>query len=76
MFFIAIQPEMPATAAGNLPEAANDLPLLTNTQFAATPTRTTRYTSTHGNSRTVCDHHRNDCRFVCGPGAANSAAIA
>jgi hypothetical protein len=35
MFFVAIQPEMLAATAGNLPAIANDLSALTATQFAA-----------------------------------------
>jgi hypothetical protein len=40
-----------------------------------TPPCTTRCTSTHGNSRTVRDRRGDDCRFVCGPDAANPLAI-
>jgi hypothetical protein len=35
MFFVAIQPEMPTAAVGNLPAIANDLSALTAAQFAA-----------------------------------------
>ena len=35
MFFVAIQPEMRAAAAGNLPGIADNLSALTATQFGA-----------------------------------------
>lgn len=35
MFFVAIQPEMPATTGGNLSRSADHLSALTATQFAA-----------------------------------------